>query len=73
MQKNKTVGIKFHKVFSEIASNMENVDLYDIKNLKGTETLRRLRIGKYRAIFEVRDNEVIILVLDIDSRGGIYK
>ena len=33
----------------------------------------RLRIGKYRAIFERNDMELIILVIDIDSRGEIYK
>ena len=33
----------------------------------------RLRIGKYRAVFERNDTELIILVIDIDSRGEIYK
>ena len=33
----------------------------------------RLRIGKYRAVFERNDAEFIILVINIDSRGEIYK
>ena len=70
---NKKIGLKFHKVFSEIAENYEKVDLYDIKKMKGLEEVKRLRIGKYRAIFTVENNILIIEVLDIDSRGGIYK
>ena len=33
----------------------------------------RLRIGKYRAVFERNDAAFIILVINIDSRGEIYK
>ena len=33
----------------------------------------RLRVGKYRAVFERNDAELIILVINIDSRGEIYK
>ena len=33
-----------------------------------------MRIGKYRAIFKVESNEIkIINVIDINSRGDIYK
>ena len=33
----------------------------------------RLRIGDYRAIFRVIDEEIVIFVFTIDSRGDIYK
>ena len=33
----------------------------------------RLRVGQYRAVFERNDAEFIILVINIDSRGEIYK
>ena len=32
----------------------------------------RLRIGDWRVIYDIVDNELIILVLDIGPRGGIY-
>ena len=32
-----------------------------------------LRVGKYRAVFERNDAAFIILVINIDSRGEIYK
>ena len=33
----------------------------------------KLRKGKFRAIFKVQDQKLILLVLDIGSRGEIYK
>lgn len=33
----------------------------------------RLRVGDWRIIYEINKDEVVILVLEIDSRGGIYK
>ncbi len=42
----------------------------DIRKMQGQDGYR-LRIGKYRALFDVVDNK--ILVYDIDSRGQIYK
>lgn len=43
----------------------------DIKSLQGRENELRLRIGKYRIIYEHEDNNLVIL--NIDSRGDIYK
>ncbi len=33
----------------------------------------RLRIEQWRAIYQVRESELIVLVLDIGPRGAIYK
>jgi len=33
----------------------------------------RYRIGNYRLICEIKDNEVIILVLEVGHRKGIYE
>lgn len=43
----------------------------DIKALQGKENELRLRIGKYRIIYQYENNNLVIL--DIDSRGDIYK
>ena len=44
-----------------------------IKRLKGNlEGCYRLRLRTYRVIYEKRENELIILVLRVGSRGGIY-
>ena len=47
----------------------------DIKPLKGyrSEGLLRLRVGKYRIIYTVNHGELVVLVIDADNRGQIYK
>lgn len=47
----------------------------DIKPLQGSENEMRLRVGKYRVIYEyTTENSIKILMINkIDSRGDIYK
>lgn len=43
------------------------------EKLKGSTTQYRIRIGKYRVVYTVKDCRLVIMVLNIDSRGGVYK
>ena len=43
------------------------------KRLRGLEDTYRIRQGSWRIIYEVRDDELIIEVIKIGSRGGVYK
>ncbi|WDF24688.1 type II toxin-antitoxin system RelE/ParE family toxin [Fusobacterium nucleatum] len=71
---NKIEGIKFYKAFQEIAKSKENYKKYDIKKFHyDNDYTFRLRIGSNRAIFEVYKDKIVILVLNIGSRGDIYK
>lgn len=45
----------------------------DIKRLQGHNDLFRLRVGAYRIIYTVDHGQLIVYVIDADSRGGIYK
>ena len=47
----------------------------DIKPLQGSKTEKRLRVGKYRVIYEYLHDDVIevLMINKIDSRGGVYK
>jgi len=47
----------------------------DIKPLQGSKTEKRLRVGKYRVIYEyLKDGNMNILMVNkIDTRGGVYK
>jgi mRNA interferase RelE/StbE len=44
----------------------------DIVSLTGKKNHFRLRIGKYRFLYEVRKSEILIYFYKADSRGGIY-
>ena len=45
----------------------------DLKKMKSTHELYRLRIGRIRFIYEVNREDVIILVFAGGIRGDIYK
>ncbi|MFD0675255.1 type II toxin-antitoxin system RelE/ParE family toxin [Cohnella sp. GCM10027633] len=45
----------------------------DIKRMQGIENQFRLRVGSYRVVYSILDNELIIIVVKIGSRGDIYK
>lgn len=45
----------------------------DIKRLRGYDELLRLRVGNYRIIYSVDNGRLIVLVIDVDNRGDIYK
>ncbi len=45
----------------------------DIKKMMGYENVFRLRIGKIRIIYQVLNDELLILVISAGARGDIYK
>lgn len=44
----------------------------DVKPLKGVQGQYRLRIGSFRALYEVNENECKVYVFLIGNRGDIY-
>lgn len=58
-----------------IKLGVEGIPKGDIVQLKGKDDIYRLRIGKYRIIFiyEQFDEKTIVSILDVGSRGDIYK
>ncbi len=72
---NKVIGLKFMQTFEDISLNPKNIGKYDIKTYHtgGLNDSFRLRIGKYRAVFRVIKNELVVFVFNIGSRGDIYK
>ncbi len=48
----------------------------DIKNMQGIEGMYRLRIGKYRILYEYKKDDsdnMALYIVDVGSRGDIYK
>jgi mRNA interferase RelE/StbE len=42
--------------------------------LKGElDGLRRVRVGAYRIVFEVRNRELLVLVVRVGHRSGVYR
>jgi mRNA interferase RelE/StbE len=61
------------EIFETLQENPYENDL-PIKPMKGsTSNEYRLRFGKYRIIYEVIDDELLIYLIDANSRGDIYK
>ena len=43
------------------------------KKLKGSDDLHRLRVGDYRIIYQVKNDQLLILVVKIGHRKEIYR
>ncbi|MDQ7009866.1 MAG: type II toxin-antitoxin system RelE/ParE family toxin [Candidatus Gracilibacteria bacterium] len=62
----------FEKSLIIIAENPYKSEL-DIKPLKGLENNYRLRIGKYRFLYLIKESEISIYFFNAGKRGYIYK
>lgn len=71
----KSISEMDRKTQQRIKQAIEQIPNGNIIALQGRENEYRLRIGKYRIIFEYKqnDDEKILCILDIGSRGDIYK
>ena len=45
----------------------------DIKKLRNKQGHYRLRLGKYRILYEIIQDEILIYFYKADSRGDVYK
>jgi len=64
---------KFKEAIDELKNTPRTSDTFDIKKMHGSENDYRLRIGKYRFLYRVLDEQIVIYVYDAGSRGDIYK
>ncbi|WP_404469496.1 type II toxin-antitoxin system RelE/ParE family toxin [Sutcliffiella horikoshii] len=64
---------RLEKALFTLAENPYQRDTLDISSLQGLDGAFRLRIGDFRIIYEVVDNELIIYIIAVGSRGDIYK
>jgi len=74
--KHKEVKELIIKTFREIKNcPFEKIiwDKYDLKKMKGNETLYRLRVRDYRVIFDIQNDKLIIFLIKVDNRGQVYK
>ncbi|EAK3671512.1 type II toxin-antitoxin system RelE/ParE family toxin [Campylobacter upsaliensis] len=72
LKKHQDIQAKVFESFEAIAQNPYEAKL-DIKKLQGRANHYRLRISKYRFLYEVLESEILIYAYKADSRGDIYK
>ncbi|EAL5397717.1 type II toxin-antitoxin system RelE/ParE family toxin [Campylobacter upsaliensis] len=77
LAKHQDMQAKVFESFETIAQNPYEAKL-DIKKLQGKKfqcgaNHYRLRISKYRFLYEVLESEILIYAYKADSRGDIYK
>lgn len=70
----KSDRITRERIINVIHALSENPYSYPgIIKLTEYEDTFRVRIGKYRLIYQVLDELLLIFIQDIDSRGDVYK
>lgn len=66
------VQLRFQRAFDELSRRGPHAGpLLDVKSLEGRHGFWRLRVGGYRAIFEIRGD--VIFVTRIGDRKNIYR
>jgi mRNA interferase RelE/StbE len=70
----KYIHPSYHKaIVRAVLSLGENPRPTGYIKLKGSENLFRIRVGPYRIIYTIQDNQLIVLVLEIGDRKEIYR
>ena len=61
------------KIIAKIVAYAENpaAQINNVKRLKGSVSLLRLRVGSYRVLFA--EDENALTIVDIGPRGSIYE
>lgn len=61
----------YSNIKKSILSLSENPRPFGYKKLKGRDAYR-IRVGNYRVIYEVFDNQLLIYIIDLGHRKDIY-
>lgn len=62
-----------NRIAVKILQLAENPRPDGVVKLKGADNEYRIRIGDYRVCYEIRDKELIILLLQCKHRKDVYK
>ena len=62
-------AVRIKEAIEELSSNPRP---HDAIKLKGHNAYRA-KCGKYRIVYEIKDKELIVLIVDVDSRKDVYK
>lgn len=73
LDKNKDLNDKFLSILKEFWVNPFDNSILDIKILKWEKNKFRLRLWKYRFLYEIIKDEIIVFFYNVWSRWDIYK
>jgi mRNA interferase RelE/StbE len=61
------------RVYEKIAQLAEEPRPDGVVKLKGYDNEYRIRIGDYRLVYEIRDDQLIVLLVQCKHRRDVYK
>jgi len=51
----------------------ENPRPHGARKLQGFDNIYRIRVGDYRILYEIDDNILLVLIVEVGHRGGVYR
>ena len=66
----KDVRARLRSALDRLAENPRHPGVI---KLQGYSELYRLRVGDWRIVFTIRDEQLIVIVVEVDSRGRVYR
>ena len=61
------------RIVTKIESLARNPRPNGVDKLEGDDELYRVRVGDFRIIYQIRDRELIVLIVRVGHRREIYK
>ena len=71
-QVKKLAGEIQKRIIARIEELASNPRPYDVRKLVAEENLYRVRVGEYRAVYQIRDRELIVLIVKVGHRREVY-
>ena len=71
LRKHPSIAVKFIAALDQLENNPYQTHL-DIKKLLGQKNKYRLRIGKYRFLYEINNQKIYLYFYEADTRGQVY-
>jgi mRNA interferase RelE/StbE len=65
--------VYFEKVKKTILALETNPRPHGAIKLTGTENNYRVRVGPYRIVYSIEDQQLIVYIFDVDDRKDVYR
>ncbi|MHC5001283.1 MAG: type II toxin-antitoxin system RelE family toxin [Planctomycetota bacterium] len=62
-----------HQIIRKLRELETNPRPHGCKRLQGKKDLYHVRSGDYRIIYTIKDNQLLVLVVQIGHRGDVYR